>query len=107
MNKRSPNDSFRISRRQFLRVLGIAASGAIVFGPHAWASRSSNAFDKRGRLVVVLLRGAVDGLNVVVPYNEANYYEYRPSIAIPRIGEGAVLDLDGDFGLTRSDPVAF
>jgi uncharacterized protein (DUF1501 family) len=50
-------------------------------------------------MVVVFLRGAVDGLNVVVPYGDSNYYENRPSIAIPRAGDGAVLDLDGHFGL--------
>jgi uncharacterized protein (DUF1501 family) len=41
-------------------------------------------------------RGAADGLNIVVPYREKNYYTMRPSIAI-RPEE--VLDLDGFFGL--------
>jgi uncharacterized protein (DUF1501 family) len=41
----------------------------------------------------------VDGLNVVVPHADAGYYENRPSLAIPRAGESAVLDLDGNFGL--------
>ena len=35
------------------------------------------------RLVVVFQRGAADGLNIVVPYREKNYYAMRPSIAIP------------------------
>src|SRR5207249_574914 len=44
---------------------------------------------------------AVDGLSVIVPYGEADYYRVRPSIAIPRPGsaDGAALDLDGYFGL--------
>ncbi|HKF43259.1 MAG TPA: DUF1501 domain-containing protein [Thermoanaerobaculia bacterium] len=52
-------------------------------------------------LVAVFQRGAVDGLNVVVPHGEKTYYDARPSIAVPRpgSGEGAVLDLDGFFGL--------
>ncbi|HEY1887809.1 MAG TPA: DUF1501 domain-containing protein, partial [Roseiarcus sp.] len=52
------------------------------------------------RLIVVFMRGAVDGLNLVVPYNEANYYRLRPTLAIgkPRTADGA-LDLDGRFGL--------
>src|SRR5207248_9209844 len=46
-------------------------------------------------------RGAVDGLNVVVPFGEAEYYRARPSIAIvrPNGGADAALDLDGFFGL--------
>jgi uncharacterized protein (DUF1501 family) len=52
------------------------------------------------RLVVVFLRGAVDSLNVVVPYREPFYYQARPQIALPQPGQnGGVLDLDGRFGL--------
>ena len=66
--------------------------------PHAWAARASA--DGKGRLVVVFLRGAVDGLNVVVPYADPAYYDARPTIAIGRLNtEGGVRDLDGFFGL--------
>lgn len=52
------------------------------------------------RLVVVFLRGAVDGLNVVIPYSDADYYRARTSIAIPPPGrDGGGLDLDGRFAL--------
>jgi uncharacterized protein (DUF1501 family) len=51
------------------------------------------------RLVVIFQRGAADGLNIVVPYAESQYYAMRPSINIPR---NAVLDLDGFFGLHPS-----
>lgn len=51
------------------------------------------------RLVVIFQRGAADGLNIVVPYREKNYYAMRPSIAIP---QNQVLDLDGFFGLHPS-----
>jgi uncharacterized protein (DUF1501 family) len=51
------------------------------------------------RLVVVFQRGAADGLNIVVPYREKNYYTMRPSIAIP---QNQVIDLDGFFGLHPS-----
>ena len=51
------------------------------------------------RLVVAFQRGAADGLNIVVPYREKNYYAMRPSIAIP---EKQVIDLDGFFGLHPS-----
>ena len=49
---------------------------------------------------MIFLRGAVDGLNVVVPYRETAYYDARPTIAIPQPGkDGGALDLDGQFGL--------
>ena len=51
------------------------------------------------RLVVVFQRGAADGLNIVVPYHEQNYYAMRPNIAIP---QNQVIDLDGFFGLHPS-----
>ena len=51
------------------------------------------------KLVVLFQRGAADGLNIVVPYREKNYYAMRPSIAIK---QNDVLDLDGFFGLHPS-----
>jgi uncharacterized protein (DUF1501 family) len=56
-------------------------------------------------MVVLFQRGAMDGLNVVVPFGEPNYYRMRPTIAIPepkRSGADAALDLDGFFGLHPS-----
>jgi uncharacterized protein (DUF1501 family) len=51
-------------------------------------------------LVCVFLRGAADGLNLVVPHAESEYYRLRPTIAVPRPGEKeGALDLDGRFGL--------
>jgi uncharacterized protein (DUF1501 family) len=47
-------------------------------------------------LVCLFQRGAVDGLNMVVPYGEAAYYRERRRIAVPR---AEVIDLDGHFGL--------
>ena len=70
-----------------------------MLGPDAWIARASDATSHHRRLVLVFLRGAVDGLNVVVPHHDSDYYENRPSIALPRFGERAVIDLDGYFGL--------
>ena len=52
------------------------------------------------RLIAIFQRGAVDGLSVVVPFGENDYYRARPSIAIPRpkSGDNAAIDLDGFFG---------
>src|SRR5205823_1104167 len=88
-----------MKRRDFLRYS--AASGGLALlsiGSRGWALQNPGA--GKERLVVIFLRGAVDGLNVVVPYTEQNYYALRPNIAIPRPGQGGgVLDLDGRFGL--------
>jgi uncharacterized protein (DUF1501 family) len=55
-------------------------------------------------LVAIFQRGAVDGLNVVVPFGERTYYDARPNIAVPRPGTSsdAALDLNGFFGLHPS-----
>src|SRR6185295_135382 len=54
------------------------------------------------QLIAIFQRGAVDGLSMVVPYGDAEYYRARPSIAIARpsgTARDAALDLDGFFGL--------
>jgi len=85
-----------MNRRDFL-VLSTAASIA----PLALWRSAAAAEGGSTRLVVVLLRGAVDGLNVVVPYGEAAYYAARPTIHIPKpdAAEGAALALDEHFAL--------
>src|SRR6202035_3262844 len=89
-----------ISRRAFLRRAAIlSASGIVLLSPYAWAARSLDSSSKR-RLIVVFLRGAVDGLNVVVPHGESAYYDARPTIAIGRMGASdGVIDLDRHFGI--------
>ena len=57
---------------------------------------------RRKVLITIFQRGAADGLNVVVPFGERDYYAARPTIAIAQPGggrDGAALDLDGFFGL--------
>src|SRR5215217_5845000 len=59
--------------------------------------------NRRKTLIAIFQRGAVDGLNVVVPFGESNYYELRPSIAIPKPGnDESAINLDGFFGLHPS-----
>src|SRR5271170_2864768 len=96
----NPGAATPLSRRAFLRRAAVlSASGIVLLSPHAWAARSLDSSSKR-RLIVVFLRGAVDGLNVVVPHGESAYYDARPTIAIGRMGAGdGVIDLDGYFGL--------
>ncbi|WP_431283722.1 DUF1501 domain-containing protein [Humitalea sp. 24SJ18S-53] len=54
----------------------------------------------QARLVIVLLRGALDGLSLAQPYAEPGWAELRGGLALPEPGrEGGVLDLGGRFGL--------
>lgn len=88
------------NRRFFLRNGALAIAGTAAIPSFLVRSvLAETATMRRGRLVVIFQRGAVDGLNVVVPYREKNYYSMRPTIAIP---EKNVLDLDGFFGLHPS-----
>ena len=89
-----------MQRRHLLQ--GFAGAGALTLlaGTRGWAAAPSATDNARPRLIVVMLRGAVDGLSVVVPYAEPNYYQMRSSIALPRPGDdGGLIDLDGHFGL--------
>lgn len=87
-------------RRHFL---ACALGGAILLpvGRSAVAAATlSLPAGRNPRLVVVFLRGAIDGLNVVVPYHDPEYYRSRESIAIPPPGkDDGGLDLDGRFAL--------
>src|ERR1700751_5463664 len=88
-----------VSRRGFMKGGALALVGTSTIP--AFLSRSvlaevTTAAANKKKLVVLFQRGAVDGLNVVVPYKEKNYYSMRPSIAIQ---EKDVLDLNGFFGL--------
>jgi len=87
------------SRRVFLKS-GAMAMITMGFAPSFLARTASAASSRRKLLITVFQRGAVDGLNMVVPYGEADYYRSRPSIAIAKPGtaDGAI-DLDGFFGL--------
>jgi uncharacterized protein (DUF1501 family) len=88
------------SRRVFMKNGGLALL-SLGFAP-AFLARTVEAAGAARRKVLITLfqRGAVDGLNMVVPFGEKEYYGARPSIAVPKpnVADGAV-DLDGFFGL--------
>jgi len=66
-------------------------------------TRGLGPANSRKTLVCIFQRGAVDGLNMVVPHGDPFYYRERPRIAIPRPGAtGGAIDLDGHFGLHPS-----
>ena len=91
-----------VSRRVFLKN-GAFALVSLGFAPRFLARTAFAAGDSRRarQLIAIFQRGAVDGLSMVVPCGESEYYRARPSIAVPRpnAGEGSALDLDGFFGL--------
>ena len=95
----------KISRRYFLKSGGIAMVGMAALPSFLQRAVASTTGPAKKKMVVLFQRGAMDGLNVVVPFGEPNYYRMRPTIAIPepkRGGTDAALDLDGFFGLHPS-----
>ncbi len=94
------------SRRLFLKNSAVAMFG--VGTVPVWLSRAvyaqGDSSPRKKVLIAIFQRGAVDGLNVVVPHGDPAYYQARPSIAIPRPNgtDMAALDLDGMFGLHPS-----
>ncbi len=91
---------FMVTRRIFLKN-GAFAMVSLGFAP-SFLSRTALAANgvRAKQLIAIFQRGAVDGLSVVVPHGEAEYYRARPTIAIPRpaAGADATIDLDGFFG---------
>ena len=96
-----------INRRIFLKqgAVGLVAIGL----PPAFLTRTllaeTRSMGRQKTVVFVFQRGAVDGLNMVVPFEEKAYYRVRRSIAVPQPSRGAgasAIDLDGFFGLHPS-----
>ena len=95
------------TRRELLKGLHAAAAlGALPILPGASGAPGARTLGgANGKLlVVVFLRGGMDGLNLVVPFQEPEYYRLRPGIAIPppgsKKGAGkACVELEGGFGL--------
>ncbi len=94
-----------ISRRYFIKSSGIAMLGMASLPSFLQRAVAATATPNKKKMVVLFQRGAMDGLNVVVPFAEPNYYALRPTIAIPAPSRGsadAAIDLDGFFGLHPS-----
>lgn len=86
------------NRRTLLKSMG--AGGLLALARPEW---SFAAAPGDVRLVVMLLRGAVDGLAAVPPHGDFRYEKARGAMALPRSGsEGGVIDLDGFYGLHPS-----
>lgn len=98
-----------MNRRLFLKSGGVAlASVGAMQGVPSFLRRAALAQGINGRkvLIAIFQRGAVDGLNMVVPHGESSYYSLRPTLRIAPPAGGsageATIDLDGFFGLHPS-----
>jgi len=81
-----------MNRRYFLKSGGIAlASVGVSLSAPGFLERvvlGNPVGGKRKTLIAIFQRGAVDGLNMAVPFGESSYYDLRPSIAIPKPASG-------------------
>ncbi len=83
-----------MDRRDFLTAGGCALAGTV------WSSRPAFAsIPGDNRLVIVLLRGGLDGLHALVPHSDPNFAQLRPRTLEAMTTAGGYTDLDGDFGL--------
>jgi len=95
-----------MNRRYFIKSgsIALASFGVMTTAPSFLKRALAESLEKNGKrktLIAIFQRGAVDGLNVVVPFGESAYYDMRPNIAIPKPNGGAeaAINLDGYFGL--------
>ena len=88
----------QLSRRQLLIASSLALAGN---ASNVWAQAAPQGNKGTGRLIVVMLRGAYDGLSAFVPYADADYYASRPNIGIaaPDGSNKTALKLDNTFAL--------
>lgn len=96
-----------MDRRFFIKTSGVslASFGFMAAAPEflhqfAAAQTAAKGYGKKKVLVTIFQRGAVDGLNMLVPHGESEYYNLRPTIAVAKPGktDGAI-KLDDTFGL--------
>ena len=92
-----PDAGRGLSRRTVLRGAGAAGLSFTVGSAVVGMARPAFAADGSDEVVVVVsLRGAADGLNLVVPHGDPAYYAARPTLAVPK---ASLLAADSYFGL--------
>jgi uncharacterized protein (DUF1501 family) len=95
---REYENASQLSRRRFLKGMAATSAAAVsttMFGD-ALRQTSFGATTGGNVLVVISLRGGIDGLGMVVPHGDPAYYTARPSIAVPR---ESLVAQDAMFGL--------
>ena len=87
------------NRRTFLH-LGAGFGAATTVAPGLVSSLALAKLPTDRRFIIILQRGAQDGLHALPPYGDDNYRRLRPRLAIPGPGkEGGALPVSGPFGL--------
>src|ERR1700749_785011 len=89
-------ENFLSSRPSLLQIVGASAALSVWDAPLKFAFA---AVPGDRRLVVVILRGAVDGLAAVPPHGDKDYVAVRGQLALTSDGATPLHDLDGMFGL--------
>jgi uncharacterized protein (DUF1501 family) len=90
-------------RREFLSLSALAAGGAFLTPRLAFAGAGERSGARRPRFVLVIMRGALDGLAAVPPYGDRDYAALRGEFALRAPGQaGGALPLNGFFGLHPS-----
>ena len=99
-----------MDRREAMnRSLSMAAMAGAQLAWPSWMPRlafaPANTAPRGDVLVAVFMRGAADGMNIIVPHGEDAYYKARPTLAVARPDDTTAdstkrtIDLDGFFGL--------
>ena len=94
-----------LTRRVFVKQGGVALVGLSTMPDFLLRALASTPSPNKKILVVLFQRGAMDGLNAVIPFAEPSYYRLRPTIAVPKPVRGnaeTAIDLDGSFALHPS-----
>jgi len=86
-----------LSRRKFFQLAGIGA-GLTVAHPFLPMRMAFADTLENKKLMVVILRGAMDGLAAVVPYGDKGYAKARGAMALPQNDE-TLINLDGFFAM--------
>jgi uncharacterized protein (DUF1501 family) len=88
-----------MQRREFLNLGARLAGGALLTSRVAFARTA----ERKSRFVLIIMRGALDGLATVAPYGDRDYAQLRGEFALRAPGEaGGALPLNGFFGLHPS-----
>ena len=92
---REYENASRLSRRRFLKGMAATSAAAVsttMFGD-ALRQTSFGATTGGNVMVVISLRGGIDGLGMVVPHGDPGYYRARPRLALPK---GAKIGIPND-----------
>ena len=87
-----------LSRRRFLAGMAATSGAAVTASVFGDAFRQASFGQGVGNnvMVVISLRGGVDGMGIVVPHGDPAYYAARPTIGIPA---ASLVAADAMFGL--------